>query len=477
MSMINSLRLGNIKGFVDTDVIEIKPITLVIGQNSSGKSSVLRFPLVLKQTMLDDSMAPLLFYGKSIDYGSYEDVVFSHKHDNKITFTVEYDPFNNPNSGYTDYYKELLHNKFGKFKTFIMSVEVSKIENSILVDRFVLETDRGIKAVLIELQNDLTYTIAVKSGGGNKSRKIKIDSKDLIFDKFIPDFRFIVNDMYNEGKNNLRSFRDMLDLSSYLSSHWIRIANSIQYIGPFRRTPERSYRHKDNAVWHVGGDGSFAPDVLAQDYRSGGNLVQNVSRWLQEHLGFKLKINNLGGEMFRIMIEDLRTGATNNLIDVGHGLSQLIPIVIQVFMPKYYRNLGRRITLTNDDLIVVEQPELHLHPAAQASLADLFIDGIKTNSNGGKNSKRYFMIETHSEHMILRFRRYIVEGKIRPDQIAIYYTSKDKETGSTRIRKLQVKEDGTIPDWPEGFFAEDYNELLLLRQALKNKFNQGENLW
>ena len=81
-----SFRLRGIKGFLDTGNIVLRPITVVIGQNSSGKSSILRFPLVLRQTFLDNSLAPLLFYGKSIDYGNYEDVVFGHNTKNPVEF-------------------------------------------------------------------------------------------------------------------------------------------------------------------------------------------------------------------------------------------------------------------------------------------------------------------------------------------------------------------------------------------------------
>lgn len=472
--MINSIRLKNIKGFVDTGEIEIRPITLVIGQNSSGKSSVMRFPLVLKQTILDDSMAPLLFYGKSIDYGSYEDVVFSHKPNNKISFSVELDVFGDDViGGYYYYFRDRFFEQFGEFNDLRMTVHVIKGDASIVVEKFSLETDKSNIFDLTLEGSD--YHIVYKTNKGKGKRKITVSAGDIVFDKFIPDFRFTIMSN-NRGMNkSLDDLSRVMDLFNFYANHWSRIASSIHYIGPFRKTPERAYRHKDNAFWHVGSDGEYSPNVLAQDYRAKGTLVSEVSKWLEKHLEFRLKINNLGGEMFRIMIEDLQTGATNNLIDVGHGLSQLIPIVIQTFLPKYSRNPGKRTQFSNNDLIVVEQPELHLHPAAQASLADLFIEGVTTD--GVNPSQRRFLIETHSEHMILRFRRYIIQGRIRPEDIAIYFTSKDKNTGSTEITRLDVHEDGSIPNWPDGFFAEDFNELVLLRQALKEKYNQGEDQW
>ncbi|PDM37680.1 hypothetical protein CMV37_14630 [Bacillus cereus] len=84
----NVFRLKTYKGFIDSEEIELKPLTFIIGQNSSGKSSIMRFPLVLKQTFLDDSMAPLLLYGKTIDYGNFEDVVFEHDRNESIEFEL-----------------------------------------------------------------------------------------------------------------------------------------------------------------------------------------------------------------------------------------------------------------------------------------------------------------------------------------------------------------------------------------------------
>ena len=84
---MNSLRLKNIKSFSDSGEIEIKPITVFVGKNSSGKSSLIRFPAVLAQTSLADSDSPIKFYGKMVDYGNFDDVL--HKGcDGKLGFEL-----------------------------------------------------------------------------------------------------------------------------------------------------------------------------------------------------------------------------------------------------------------------------------------------------------------------------------------------------------------------------------------------------
>ncbi|MGQ0414937.1 DUF3696 domain-containing protein [Bacillus sp. HC-TM] len=109
----------------------------------------------------------------------------------------------------------------------------------------------------------------------------------------------------------------------------------------------------------------------------------------------------------------------------------------------------------------------------QACLIDLFIEGTK-NKNGLENK---FLVETHSEHMIIRLRRYIIEGKIDPKEVAIYYTEKTQDNNYNTIRELKIDEFGNIADWPEGFFEEDYNEVLKLRDSLYKKQGGSKIPW
>ncbi len=126
-----------------------------------------------------------------------------------------------------------------------------------------------------------------------------------------------------------------MELIRYLNFY----ASNIFYIGPFRKTPERSYRYRENAVNYVGHDGEFAPAILGQDIRKGKQLINQVSNWLSKNLNHRIDVEDLIGseyggrtDLFRLMVTDEITGQKNNLIDVGHGLSQLIPIVVQTFL-------------------------------------------------------------------------------------------------------------------------------------------------
>ena len=133
---------------------------------------------------------------------------------------------------------------------------------------------------------------------------------------------------------------------------------------------------------------------------------------------------------------------------MGLGISQILPIIISA-------------QTTKNNTLYIEQPELHLHPAMQSEIADEFIKGYKNNNN-------QFMIETHSEHLLLRLMkrmRHTAEGKIdkddilalTPDDVCLLYV--DNNSDLTYINELELDEDGSLLDpWPNGFFEEGYRE-------------------
>lgn len=453
---MNGFRLQNIKGFLDSGMIELRPLTFMIGQNSSGKSSLVRFPLVLKQTFLDFSMAPLLFNGDWTDYGNYDDVVFKHEMDRSIQFELKvlsedlkhFYALSPPRVGggkvddFLDTTEFLLLRAAISFRDGALQLDEMTISDS--QDKYITTVTRTQEELDIfgyTLHDDYRASFEFS------------DNQDL--EKFLINYHLLAIWDELEFQSNL-----LYLLTNYFNS----IVNGIHYIGPVRHLPERTYRLRENSVSHVGKYGDFAPAILGHDHKTGGKLVEKVSQWLSEHLGFSLEIDKTSNNEFRIMITDNTTKVKNNLLDVGHGLSQLIPILVQTNIDA---DNSRPWKMKHNffNLHILEQPELHLHPAAQASLADLFIASVQSANQQNKK----FLIETHSEHLLIRLRRRIVEGLISPDDVAIYYTEKNDQDGSVQVRRLDIDENGIVSDWPEGFFEEDYQEAVALRRAIRNK--------
>jgi predicted ATPase len=125
---------------------------------------------------------------------------------------------------------------------------------------------------------------------------------------------------------------------------------------------------------------------------------------------------------------------------VGYGIGQLLPVIVQSL-------------LTRDGLILIEQPEVHLHPRLQAEVADLLVDTVTSG-------RAQLLVETHSEHLVLRLLRRVREGVLDPADLAILYVDLD-DGGSAFVRRLGVDADGDLEDgWPGGFFDERLDEVL-----------------
>ena len=172
-------------------------------------------------------------------------------------------------------------------------------------------------------------------------------------------------------------------------------------------------------------------------------------RLLDEDMDFRESLLGLPIKR-RLLIRDEARDVELEPQDIGVGISQVLPVVVAA--------LGHKT-----GFVAIEQPELHIHPAFQVALGDLFIEQIRENPD------LIFILETHSEHLLLRLLRRIREAKegslhdchvgIEPEKLSINYLE-STETKGTRIRRLLVSEDGdSLGDWPKGFFEERAGEL------------------
>ena len=243
-------------------------------------------------------------------------------------------------------------------------------------------------------------------------------------------------------------------------------ARGLTYIGPFRENPKRTYRDIENNFDDVGVRGENTGMLLRQAYQDNGDLLQTVSEWFQQSMGYIIDIKDLGNSQFSVGVKNEQTDF-DNLIDVGYGISQVLPIVTQLCNratnTEYLSGYAGR--LSDKKLFIVEQPELHLHPAAQAQLADLF-------ANHAVQKRGNLIIETHSEHMIRKLQVLIADPdcELCNDQVNIYYVDKDKNGAST-VRKMNITENGQFEEnWPSGFFDKNYElSMDLLRANAKRK--------
>jgi predicted ATPase len=232
----------------------------------------------------------------------------------------------------------------------------------------------------------------------------------------------------------INSFLELFDgaLNQYFSG--------VKYIEPLRATAQRYYRKQELAVAEIDSKGENLAMFLDSLH---SYQLQNFNHWTMENFGFSARTENQGGHV-TILIREGSSRSESNLADIGFGFSQILPVITQVWLSTtpYLPKTGKTTCM------VVEQPELHLHPAFQAKLADVFVSAI----NNPRTKASSFIIETHSNHIINRLGQLINEGKLKNDQVQILIFEKNEDNSKTNIRLAGYNNKGYLQNWPIGFF-------------------------
>jgi len=199
-------------------------------------------------------------------------------------------------------------------------------------------------------------------------------------------------------------------------------------------------------------DGKCAADVLAWDKRYGGDLFAAVSGWYAKNTSTPLDVAIRADEY------EIVTGASQvNLSDTGEGLTQVLPVLVAGAMAAQAAQARRA------SYLVIEQPELHLHPAAHAPLAEFFAT-IAAAAVAPK-----IVIETHSENFLFGVQLAVARGQLEPDRVLIHWVRQD-EQGYATVTPIRMDRDGRPDAWPKGVFTE---EAELARQLLEARRQRG----
>ena len=225
----------------------------------------------------------------------------------------------------------------------------------------------------------------------------------------------------------------------------------IYYLGPLREYPRREYTWAGNEPYDMGQrGGNFIDSMLAAKER--GNkisrgkgrkmmyLSEYVADWLQK-LGliyeFEVKPITEGSNLYQVWVKKNSKSAKVLLTDVGFGVSQILPVITLC----YYAPEGSTILL--------EQPEIHLHPSVQSGLADVFIDAVNTRNV-------QIIVESHSEYLLKRLQLRIAQKEINNSDVSLYFCDLEEEHSVLKNLKLDLF--GNITNWPRDFFGDQFGE-------------------
>ncbi len=442
--MITQLNVKNFKSWKSTGDMKLAPITGLFGTNSSGKSSILQFLLMLKQTVDSKDQGQVLNFGDRNDpvqLTSYKNMIFNHKVDIPFDFSLKW---NDP---------DLKKINPWSFQAIIIADK----SNDITVDRINFLTDkldnpRELTAERNQDNND--YSLITKH-----DNKITKTQEDVKIDKFyilpqIRDFSYISNGKgVLEIQNNIRHFTYLNDCMIVFEDMFLHFF----YIGTHREKPQTYNHFSGKGPSDVGHSGEHTiPALLASHLNDENNhLEEQVVRCLKKlkliH-EFTIKEIGEGRNIYQVWVQITPDSPEVLLTDVGSGISQVLPILTLLYhVPK-------------GSIVLLEHPELHLHPSAQSELADILIDAMKT-----RNIQIIF--ESHSEHLLTRFQLRMAEYGIDAEKgieaekdIALYFCR--MEDGASQMDPLKLNEYGNITNWPEGFFGDGFGERAKMMDAI-----------
>ena len=460
---ITRITVQGFKSLRDETSIEIRPLTILAGANSSGKSSIMQPLLLMKQT-LEAPYDPgaLLLNGPIVRYSQSEQMFHSSLH------------------------------KKSRFLKFSFGLSVNG-------GRSINVTFKKTPSLPVELAA-ITYLVPKK--GALVKRKLQPEMSDtavmgIVRDMIPPPLREITSELIKRGgkwkvaversfitvrlevqdEDGTTGSRFSMDPGSAVFAEAIQ---RVLYVPGFRGNPERTYQLIEL--------GSADPHIFYTFSGRLDNYVASIVHWWGlNKSGKKLAalctgLQNLGltkvvnTEKINDVAVEVRVGrmptsykgddqSTVSIADVGLGVSQVLPVVVALLIAK------------PGQLVYIEQPELHLHPRAQAAMAGLLADAAKRGVR--------VVIETHSDTLLLAIRKLVTqhandrdEGKpvderrgLAADLVKLHWFSRNQE-GVTEVRSADLDDDGAFGDWPEDFAETEFD----LRVDYLNEVNRRQEL-
>ncbi len=455
---VEAFRMQNFMGFEDSGWIELRPITLLFGRNSVGKSAILRALLLLRQSLNSPpDKGPFLFIkDNEFDFGDFRDLVRGHRTERSVSFWFQCRLEDQKNDRWRAKYALQELGAYGE----VMRVRLTyrqppqkKVQKLCAIDLYdqsgslILQAtapalsgaERGAWVFsseffdpYAEINRDLWSSLEFFTSSGFLPWIRAIDGSLAISDPDDPNAASAFDEIFHQLLHLLGGFRASVSTT----------LGSLEYLGPLREEPQRFYYVSGQASGLAQRGRHFVRSLLNADPA----LISNVDNWLNDSgFGVRLELKPLDGKQTLYELRLAETGRFGDkrfsagIREVGFGLSQALPVIVQTMLAP------------EGSTILIEQPELHLHPGAQAELGDLFM-----RATAGRGIR--LLVETHSEHLILRLQRRIRMGALVPDVINVSFVTKN--AGLSTCHHLRLDREGDfIDEWPEGFFNERFSEI------------------
>lgn len=453
--MIKCFSVENFKCFKNESKIDLGKITIFVGSNSSGKTSLIHSLLAMKSSIQSNTKrSSLILKTEEKSLGRYDDVVYGHKVDEPIIFKFQ---LKTDGKIYQRYFPIRYKESTSDIPKILNKVKEVVLELKFEYDK-VTEENRLTCFRIQDVDNGELINLHGHDSKNNSGKLLKffeqedkaklseifemniLSQKDVIFFPFYKIFR----------EQNEKKFFESRIIGHFLDSiiNELKVTlESIHYLGPLRKSSGRYYDPPSEVPQTVGFDGENAIQLLFKDEE---DIKKKVNKWIKKlELANSLTIQKSSdtGGLLSVICEDKLSKLNVNLADLGFGTSQVLPFIVEGF------------SSPTGTLFISEQPEIHLHPKAQTYLADMLVNMV--------NDDKQAIIETHSEHLIIRLQTLIASGKMKSSDVKIYFF-KPTKNGTQLIDSMLNDLGEMTQEWPIGFFSESYNRSLEFAQA-KNK--------
>lgn len=516
--MLRSIALENFKAYERLEELELRPLTVFCGPNGVGKSTVIQALLMMQQTIKqqpEGKPSSVVTDGESVSLGDWVDLLFGHDSERAMSVKLNV-PLTWGVHGFwekpatltlkLEYATRLSDRNAepGDWDTFRTRIDGPELSHLGLIAK----EDNGQDLVAVSITQDanqFSWNDKVTSMWGERIQLTfgeRMECSDRLFGDLsseIPDwepgpriepterwFEMITPDgvtltEWNDGCGA----KDLVGLVSRMLYEVSSHLAAVRYVGPAREIPQRYYdaggistptgpKSRGERDWkadfaNAGGTHNppsppGSPPVLM------GPMAGMISSWLS-YLGLPEVHPVLAGRDMRFMVSSCVEGCSVSVADTGYGVSQVLPVLLAGLFAR------------EGEVLILDQPELHLHPRVQAGMADFAVAFAKRPgthvvvTRSGEREEHHdghqVLVETHSDHFVNRIVRRVVEGEIDGDDVAVYFVTPTSD--GPHVEMVELDPIYGIKNWPLGFFDDYANDQAeILRASIERRRGRDE---
>ena len=402
--------LRNYKGYAEHTEVEVAPLTILVGPNNAGKTALAQaIQLIAGGLAAPDDAAgePLPLVSGGIRHGdTFEDLVTGRAVHGRLAVSITLGEESD---------ESVLDVTVGN------TVEPRRPSERLVLEWRLQHDDRVVFAKRQGYEASADYQV---SGTGGDPTSKQLDWRGLL-------------------PRNPDALAPWVGAGVHDSRRW---ATGVRHLRCPRSLGSSPFLAPEAAPASIGSDGRGAPLALAAD----DALRLSVRDWYGATFGVGIDVA-AQGRYAELMIDTPVGGGSARMLQSGRGLSHVLPVAVTALSA---HRAGAGVD-------VIEHPEAELHPAAHAHVAELLLDNLA-------GPARPMIVETHSAMLLLRARRWIAEGRLQAGDVLVYWIHAEPGRGSV-VEKIAIRDDGEMERWPPGVFIEDYEEILAIRRAARQR--------